>query len=149
MRERAKLAETVRIDPQQDYTAFLISVSKFSPELETNLKSLIEAERAVSDLNTRINDLQQKENTLAEDEKRARENVTALKGNDAGKRFIEELNRAEDELQANRKQRADLEKSRDLARAELDALIHQASFATDITVATPSRSRRNRAAAMP
>ena len=139
VRERAKLSETVRIDPQQDYTALLISVSKFSPDLETSLKPLIEAERAVSDFNTKIADLQQKETQLADDEKRARDNVTALKGNDAGKRFVEELNRAEDELQANRKQRAELEKSRDIARAKLDALIGQASFDTDITLATPSR----------
>lgn len=139
VRERANVSETVRIDPQQDYTGLLISVSKFSPELETNLRALIEAERAVSDLNTRINDLQQKETQLADDEKRARENVTALKGNDAGKRFVEELNRAEDELQANRQQRADLEKSRDIARAKLDTLISQASFDSDITVATPAR----------
>jgi len=35
-----------------------------------------------------------------------RENLTAFKGNDAAKRFVDELNRAEDALQNARKQSA-------------------------------------------
>jgi hypothetical protein len=138
VRERANIFEKVRIDPAQDRTALFIAVSKFSPELEANLKGLIEAEQAVSDLNSKMAELEQKEKQLGDDETRARENVTALKGNEAGKRFVEELGRAEDELQASRKQRADLEKSRDIARAKLDALIGQVSFDTNLTVATPA-----------
>ena len=53
---------------------------------------------------------------LAADEARDRENLTALKGNDAAKRFVDELNRAEDALQTTRKQTADLEQQKKAAR---------------------------------
>ena len=55
------------------------------------------------------------EKTAAADEARDRENLTALKGNDAAKRFVDELNRAEDLLQATRKQTADLEQQKKAA----------------------------------
>jgi hypothetical protein len=57
------------------------------------------------------------------DEARDRENLTALKGNDASKRFVDELNRAEDTLQATRKHIAELESQKELAVAKLSALI--------------------------
>jgi hypothetical protein len=69
---------------------------------------------------------------LADDEARDRENLTALKGNDAGKRFVEELNRAEDAIQAERTAQASLEKDRDAARAHLEDIIAQLSFDTDL-----------------
>jgi hypothetical protein len=53
--------------------------------------------------------IEESEETAAADEARDRENLTALKGNDAAKRFVDELNHAEDQLQATRKQTADLE----------------------------------------
>jgi hypothetical protein len=138
VRERANLEEKIRIDPTQDYSGFLVSITKFSPDLVQTLQPLIAAEQAVSELNTKLADLEQKQKQLSDDEARDRENVTALKGNEAGKRFVDELNRAEDELQAARKEHADLEKSRDLARAKLDSAIGQVSFDTDVTVATPA-----------
>jgi hypothetical protein len=132
--ERATLAETVRIDPNFDRSAFLISVSKLVPSLEEKLRPLIEAETALSGLNRKIQELQDREKTLSDDEARDRENLTALKGNDAGKRFVEELNRAEDAIQAARKERAGLEKDRDAARTRLESLIGQLSFDEDASV---------------
>jgi hypothetical protein len=136
--EKAALAETVRIDPNFDRSAFLISVSKLVPSLEEKLRPLIEAETALNGLNRKIQELQAREKTLAEDEARDRENLTALKGNDAGKRFVEELNRAEDAIQAARKERAGLEKDRDAARAHLEALIGGLSFDEDTSVVMSS-----------
>jgi hypothetical protein len=132
--ERATLAETVRIDPNFDRSAFLISVSKLVPSLEEKLRPLIEAETALNGLNRKIQELQDREKTLSDDEARDRENLTALKGNDAGKRFVEELNRAEDAIQAARKERAGLEKDRDAARTRLESLIGQLSFDEDASV---------------
>jgi hypothetical protein len=132
VRERALLSETVRIDPDEDRTAFLISVSKLMPYVEVKLRPLIDAETALSALNAKIVENEEKEKTLAADEARDRENLTALKGNDAAKRFVEELNRAEDLLQTTRKQTADLEAQKKVATEKLNDLISQISFDWDV-----------------
>ena len=132
VRERALLSEAVRIDPQEDRSVFLIAISKPIPSVEEKLKPLIEAETALSGLNFKIYEIEQKEKTLAADEARDRENLTALKGNDAAKRFVEELNRAEDELQAARKLSADLEQQKNAAVEKLNALIAGLSFDWDV-----------------
>jgi hypothetical protein len=128
VRERALISETVLINPEEDRTAFLIAVGKITPSVEEKLRPIIDAETALSALNTKIEELEEKEKTLTADEARARENLTALKGNDAAKRFVEELNRAEDELQATRKQAADLEQQKNAATEKLNALIAGVSF---------------------
>jgi hypothetical protein len=132
VRERALLAETVRIDPDEDRTAFLIAVGKVTPSVEEKLRPLIEAETALSGLNAKIEEIERKEKTLAADEDRARANLTALKGNDAAKRFVDELNSAEDQLQAARKQVADLEQQKNIAVEKLNALIAGLSFDWDV-----------------
>jgi hypothetical protein len=132
VRERALLSETVRIDPDEDRTAFLISVSKLMPYVEVKLRPLIDAETALSGLNAKIEEIEQKEKTLSADEARDRENLAALKGNDAAKRFVEELNSAEDQLQAARRQAADLEQQKTVAVEKLNALIAGLSFDWDV-----------------
>ncbi len=125
-------------------TAYLTNISNYTPELAEKLKPLIAVEQVLSDLEQKIAALNQREQTLSADEARDRENLTALKGNDAAKRFVEELNRAEDELQAARKDRAALEQQRDAARAQLSALIAQVSFDTDLSVVTQSDQQGSR-----
>jgi hypothetical protein len=136
VREKATLSEQIRISPNDDRSGFLVAISKFTPALEEKLRPLIDAETALSNLNRKIQEGEQKEKSLADDEARARENLTALKGNDAGKRFVAELNQAEDEIAASRKDRAGLEKERDAARARVESLIAQLSFDTDLDVVT-------------
>jgi hypothetical protein len=136
--EKANLSEKVRIDPNGNWTEYLINVSKFTPALEEKLRPLIDAETALSDLNVKIQEVEQKKTALAADEARDRDNLTALKGNDAAKRFVEELNRAEDDIQAARKDQAELEKQRDAARTHLELLIAALSFDTDLSVVTQS-----------
>ena len=120
-----------------------MNVSKYTPDLEEKLRPLIAAEQALESLNAQINENEAKEKTLAADEARARENVTALKGNEAAKRFVEELNRAEDAIQATRKEHAELVTKRDAARARLDAEIARVSFETDLSVVTGSTREGN------
>jgi predicted nucleic acid-binding Zn-ribbon protein len=112
-------------------------MSKYTPDLEARLKPLIDAETALSDLSGKLDAIEQNEKTLTGDEARDRDNVTALKGNDAAKRFVDELNRAEDALEAARKDKADLEKQRDAARAKLESIIAGLSFDADLDV-TPA-----------
>jgi hypothetical protein len=132
VRERALLSETVRIDPEEDRTAFLIAVGKITPSVAEKLRPLIDAETALSGLNAKIEEIERKEKMLSADEDRARANLTALKGNDAAKRFVEELNSAEDQLQAARKQVADLEQQKNAAVEKLNALIAGLSFDWDV-----------------
>jgi hypothetical protein len=61
-----------------------------------------------------------------------RANLTALKGNDAAQRFVEELNSVEDQLQAARKQVADLEQQKNAAVDKLNAMIATLSFDWDV-----------------
>jgi hypothetical protein len=138
VREKATLSEKVVINPDEDRSGLLVSVTKMAPALEEKLRPLIDAETALNDLNRRIQESEQKEKTLADDEARARENLTALKGNDAGKRFVAELNQAEDEIGAARKERAGLEKEREAARSRVDGIIAQLSFDADLDVVTES-----------
>jgi hypothetical protein len=136
--ENANLSETVRIVPGQDRSAFLIAVSKYTPDLEQKLKPLIDAETALDDLNRRIGEIEDKERSLVGDESRERDNVTALKGNDAAKRFVEELNRTEDEIAATRKERESLLQQRSAATLKMNALIAQLSFDTNLSVVIKS-----------
>jgi hypothetical protein len=145
VREKATLSETIRIYPNDDRSGFLVAISKFTPALEEKLRPLIDAETALSNLNRKIQESEQKEKSLAGDEARARENLTALKGNDAGKRFVAELNQAEDDIGAVRKARVDFEKERDAARARVESIIAQLSFDTDLDVVTEGAQQGTKA----
>jgi len=142
--ERANLSGRVVINPDFDRTAYLVTISKYTPELGDKLGPLIMAETALSDLNRKLNENKQKQKSLADDEARDRDNLTALKGNDAAKRFVEELNQAEDAIDAARKEQTNLEQQRDAARTHLAELIAQVSFDTDLNVVTQSNQLGDR-----
>jgi hypothetical protein len=141
--EKANLSASVDINPDQFQQEYLVNVCKYTPDLEQKLRPLIDAEVALSNLKSQIAENEQKEKSVAADEARARENLTALKGNEAAKRFVEELNRAEDEIQAARKDHAALVQQRDSARTHLDAEIAKLSFDTDLSVVTLSTRTGN------
>jgi predicted nucleic acid-binding Zn-ribbon protein len=96
------------------------------------LKPVIDAQTALADLDRRMDESKKVEKDAAGDEVRCRENLTALKGNDAAKRFVDELNSAEDRLQTARKKTADLEEQKKAAQEKLDAMISQVSFDWDV-----------------
>jgi hypothetical protein len=136
--ERSTIDQQIAIDPDTDQTDLLIETGKFTPQLAAQLKPLIDAETALSALNAKLEDNGQKQKTLADDEARDRDNVTALKGSDAGKRFVDELNQTEDQLQAARKEQADLELQIAAARAQLENLIAKMSFDADVAGEVPA-----------
>jgi len=72
-----------------------------------------------------------------------RGNITSLKDNDAAKRFVEELNQAEDGIEAARKEQVSLEQQRNAARMHLEEIIAQLSFETDLDVAIPGHPLGN------
>jgi hypothetical protein len=136
VKERANLSQTIDIHQSQFRDEYLVNVSKYSPALEEKLSPLIDAETALSGINSKIQESQEKPKTLADDEARDRDNLTALKGNEAAKRFVDELNQAEDELQTARKGQQDLEKQRDAAQVQVEDIIAKLQFETDLDIVT-------------
>jgi hypothetical protein len=102
------------------------------PDALDELKPVIDAQTSLADVGRRIDESKKAEQTASADEARDRDNLTALKGNDAAKRFVDELNRAEDQLQTARKQTADLEQQKKVAVEKLNELIAGISFDWDV-----------------
>ncbi|HKN22508.1 MAG TPA: DUF4139 domain-containing protein [Terracidiphilus sp.] len=134
VRERADISEKIQIAEQSDNGDVLITTGNYSPALAQVLKPAIDAETALVDLNSKIDEVTEKQKTLADDENRYRENLKALKDNTTAKRFVDELNQAEDAIEAARKEQTDLEKQRDQAQAHLNIVIAKLSFDTDLDV---------------
>jgi hypothetical protein len=121
----------LRSNPRQE--EFLLQLVKDVPDALDKLKPVIDAQGALTDLDRCIEESKKTEETAAADEARDRENLTALKGNDAAKRFVDELNRAEDQLQDTRKRTADLETQKKAAEEKLNDLISGISFDWNVT----------------
>jgi hypothetical protein len=128
VRERGPEHSRVTLDANYDQSVYLLDLVKRVPDALDKLKPVIDAQSALADLGRRIKESKKVEESAAADEARDRENLTALKGNDAAKRFVDELNRAEDLLQATRKQTADLEEQKKAAVEKLNEMISQISF---------------------
>jgi hypothetical protein len=132
VRERGPMKTEVRLNPTYNQTVYLIDLVKRAPDALEKLKPVIDAQTALTELDRRITESKQTEAAASADEARDRENLTALKGNDAAKRFVEELNRAEDQLQAAHKQTIDLEQQKKTAVDKLNEMISQISFDWDV-----------------
>jgi hypothetical protein len=130
--QHGPLNSTVTLNANQNQTNFLLELVKQAPGALDKLKPVIDAQNGIADLDHQIQESKTTEETASADEARDRDNLTALKGNDAAKRFVDELNRAEDLLQSTRKQTADLEQKKQAAIDKLDALISSLSFEWDV-----------------
>jgi hypothetical protein len=131
VREKGPQYVTADLRTQPFEHDFLLNLIKQTPEAQKELQPVLDAQEVVADLNAKITESKKQEETAAADEARDRENLTALKGNDAAHRFVEELNRAEDELQATRKRTADLEQQKTAAEGKLNQAIASLSFDWD------------------
>jgi len=134
VRERGPESTSVALNANSNQTTYLLDLVKRVPDTMDGLKPVIDAQTAIADLDRRISESKKSEETAGADEARDRDNLTALKGNDAAKRFVDELNRAEDQLQSTRKQTADLEQQRQAAVEKLNGLIAGLSFDWDVTL---------------
>jgi len=97
-----------KINEDSDQVGALQSLSEEVPAITERLKPIYMAQHQINEMKAQLHELEQKTNSLTADEARARDNLTALKGNDAARRFVDELNQAEDALQSTRKETADL-----------------------------------------
>ncbi|MFZ1084312.1 MAG: hypothetical protein WAN35_05035 [Terracidiphilus sp.] len=132
VRESGPEKTTVTLDPSYGQPAYLLELIKRVPDAYEKLNPVFNAEVALAELDRRIYESNEAEKSATADEARDRENLTALKGNDAAKRFVDELNKAEDLLQTTRKQTADLEQQKKVATEKLNELIGQISFDWDV-----------------
>jgi hypothetical protein len=132
VREHGPESTTVWLNANSDQTNYLLDLCKRVPDALEKLKPVIDAQTALVELDRRIKESKETEKSATADEARDRENLTALKGNDAAKRFVDELNRAEDLLQTTRKQTADLEQQKKTAVEKLNDLIAKVSFDWDV-----------------
>jgi hypothetical protein len=134
VREHGPESTSVSIDPNQNTNAYLIDLVKRVPDAESQLKPIIDAQTRLADLDQAIADSRKQEETAAADEARCRDNLTALKGNEAAHRFVDELNHAEDLLQSTRKHTADLEQQKTAAVENLRTQINALNYDWDATV---------------
>jgi hypothetical protein len=135
VREHGPEFMRVDLNANQDYSTYLLELIKRVPDAKAQLDPIIDAQVKLTDLQHQIEESKKQEQTAAADEARDRENLTALKGNDAARRFVDELNHAEDLLQATRKHTADLEQQKSQAVDKLNTLISDLSFDWDVTPA--------------
>jgi hypothetical protein len=131
VRERGPEHTRVTLSSGQNQNEYLLDLVKRVPDAEAALKPVVDAQEELATLDWNIAESKKTEETAAADEARDRENLTALKGNDAAKRFVDELNHAEDMLQATRKRTADLVEKRGLAVVRLEEKIDALSFDWD------------------
>ena len=123
----------VQLDPNQNQSEFLLKTLKDSPEALSALKPVMDAQGDVTKLVWKIQESKAGEEEASRDEARMRENLTALKANDAvSRRFVDELNKAEDTLQAAQKQTRQLEQQKKDAVEKLQALISGLSYEWDV-----------------
>jgi hypothetical protein len=132
VREHGPEQVRVNLNANQNQTQYLLDLVKRVPGALDALQPVIDAQTAVAKLDWNIAESKKAEAAAATDEARDRDNLTALKGNEAAKRFVDELNRAEDTLQAARKQTADLEQQKLAAVAKLNTLIASLNFDWDV-----------------
>lgn len=133
VRERGPEYTSVSIDPNQNTNAYLIDLVKRVPDAESQLKPIIDAQSKLAELEQALADSKKQEETAAADEARCRENLTALKGNEAARRFVDELNHAEDVLQSTRNHTADLEQQKAAAVENLRTQINALNYDWDAT----------------
>jgi septal ring factor EnvC (AmiA/AmiB activator) len=132
VREHGPTSTQVDLNSRTNVSTLLLYLVKRVPDALDELKPVIDAQTALADLDRRVKESKKAEDAASADEARDRENLTALKGNDAAKRFVDELNRAEDALQEARKQSGDLEQQKNAAVDKLNQLIAALSFDWDV-----------------
>ena len=95
-----------------------------NPAIRQKLEPIFAAKRAVASLDDQIKAHQSDINQISEDQKRIRENLSALKGTAEeralAKRYTEELNQQEDKLAIIRKELDSLHQQREAAQQDLD-----------------------------
>jgi hypothetical protein len=131
--------ENWQINEDTDQVNSLPALAEEVPAIQDKLKPIYVAQQQINEMKAQVHDLEQKTASVTGDEARARENLTALKGNDAAKRFVDELNQAEDNLRSTRREMAALAVQE---KAAVDSL-RQTLLTIDIDWKSPDATAPN------
>jgi hypothetical protein len=119
----------------EQITGFL-RTGRINSEIETALRPILNQRKELSGYESQINSQRSKLSSIFDDQKRLRENLSALKGNAAERSLIQrytgELNRQEDELATLRRALSDLESKRQEARNKLDSMLERLTLDTKL-----------------
>lgn len=109
---------------------FLLSQTNHNPAFEAALKPILDARRKVADAEARVNETNTKLTAIRSDEDRQRANITALAGADksARERFVNDLNKTEDAINAAQAELAQREKILADAKEDLSQKIEAFSI---------------------
>jgi hypothetical protein len=119
----------------EQITGFL-RTGRITPEVEAALRPILSQRKELAGYDSQINSQKSKLSSIFDDQKRLRDNLSALKGNAAERSLIQrytgELNRQEDELATLRRGLSDLEGKREEARNKLDAMLERLTLDTKL-----------------
>lgn len=133
VRQHGQSSISVELNAKRNQTEFLLSLGAMDVNMLVVLKPVMDAQNVVAGVERKIQESKAGEEEASKDEARMRENLTALKANDAAsRRFVDELNKAEDTLQAAQKQTRALEQQKKDAVEKLQALISDLSYEWDV-----------------
>jgi hypothetical protein len=111
------------VNTTDEQLTIILRNANASPALMQQLEPVFAAKRAVTNLDRQIQSKQSDINQITEDQKRLRENLSALKGSaeerSLAKRYTEELNQQEDRLATLRKDLDALHQQRETAQQDL------------------------------
>jgi hypothetical protein len=126
--ERHTLSQFYRlVSTSDDQLSLILKNAKASPALLAQLEPVFAAKRALSTIDGQVNARQQSITDIANDQKRLRDNLSALKSSveerTLTKRYTDELNTQEDQLATLNKDLAALKQQRQAAQADLSTKI--------------------------
>jgi hypothetical protein len=112
--------------------ALFVRQKSIDETVESALHKVLAQKAVVADLESRKEDADDEATKIFDDQQRLRENMKALKATAEEKallqRYVQQLNRQEDRLEALKKDAADLDRQLDDARSALNRLIESLSF---------------------
>jgi hypothetical protein len=108
---------------------YFLQQKMINPEVEKVLRQVLRQKNDIAALDSVINGRRAEASSIAEDQKRLRENMKALKGSAEEKalveRYVRELNAQEDHIQALTKEIAETQQKRDSAQSTLNDTIEK------------------------
>lgn len=123
-------------DLTPDQITGFLRTGRINAEVETALRPVLNQRRELSTYESQISSQRGKLSGIFDDQKRLRDNLSALKGNAAERSLIQrytgELSRQEDELASLRRTLADLQSKRDEAKNKLDAMLDKLTLDTKL-----------------
>jgi hypothetical protein len=119
-----------------DQIAFFLRQKTINPEIEQALRRIVAQKGVIAGLETQIQARKEETRRIFEDQQRLRENMKALKGSAEEKallqRYTKQLDDEETRLEAIRKETAELEQKRQQAQAELNKMIEELQFDSNL-----------------